>query len=99
MTQAMLVTGGSRGLGAAVAINAAQSGWDVCINYSRNEARAAHVVKEITALGRRALAIRADVAQEAEVMERFRTIDEKFGPLGALVNSAGLSTPQDARAS
>ena len=86
----VLVTGGSRGIGAATALRCAQQGWDVAVNYARDAQAAAAVCAQITALGRRALAVQADVADEAQVLAMFEAVDAALGPLGALVNNAGV---------
>jgi NAD(P)-dependent dehydrogenase (short-subunit alcohol dehydrogenase family) len=86
----MLVTGGSRGIGAAVARLAARRGWAVAIVYHRRSADAAAVVAAIEGDGGRAIAIRADVGDEAAVAGAFREADT-LGPLTALVNNAGVT--------
>ena len=88
-TSWLLVTGGSRGIGAAVARQAALTGWDVAINYARDAAAAEHVATDVRAAGRRALLLPADVADEAQVMAMFERIDAEGG-LGGLVNNAGI---------
>ena len=90
MNPILLVTGGSRGIGAATAVLAAQRGWDVAINYAR-DANAAHAVADqVRAFGRRALVVQADVAVEAEVLAMFAAVDREFGALNGLVNNAGV---------
>ncbi|MCR5865964.1 SDR family oxidoreductase [Aquincola sp. J276] len=86
----VLVTGGSRGIGAATALRCAQQGWDVAVNYARDAQAAEAVCAQVRALGRQALAVQADVADEAEVLAMFDTIDRTLGPIGALVNNAGV---------
>jgi NAD(P)-dependent dehydrogenase (short-subunit alcohol dehydrogenase family) len=86
----MLVTGGSRGIGAAASIMAAERGWTVAVNYTRDAQAAGEVVARIRAGGGKALAIKADVAIESEVDGMFRQIDRELGPLGCLVNNAGV---------
>jgi NAD(P)-dependent dehydrogenase (short-subunit alcohol dehydrogenase family) len=87
----LLVTGASRGIGAATARLAAQRGWDVAINYTRDEAAAQAVAADVRAAGRRALVLQADVAVDAEVVALFAAIDQAWGPgLGGLVNNAGV---------
>jgi NAD(P)-dependent dehydrogenase (short-subunit alcohol dehydrogenase family) len=86
----LLVTGASRGIGAACALRAADAGWDVGVNFHRDEAAAERVVAEVRARGRRACALRADVASEAAIETMFRTLDAELGPLGGLVNNAGI---------
>ena len=90
MNPVLLVTGGSRGIGAATALRAAAAGWDVAINYTRDEAAAQAVAVQVRALGRRALALQADVADEAAVLAMFSRIDAELGRLGGLVNNAGV---------
>ena len=86
----VLVTGGSRGIGAAAAWLCAQQGWAVAVNYA-NDAKAAHgVVERIRSAGGTALALQADVADEAQVLAMFETLDRELPPLGALVNNAGV---------
>ncbi|WP_370627736.1 SDR family oxidoreductase [Acidovorax sp. sif0715] len=85
-----LITGGSRGIGAATARLAARQGWAVAVNYARDAHAAEAVVAAIAAQGGRALAVQADVADEAQVMAMFRTVDAQLGRLSALVNNAGV---------
>ena len=94
MRQVLIVTGGSRGIGAATARLAAQRGFAVAVNYVTNEAAAAAVVREVEAAGGTALAVRADVAVEADVVGLFETVDKSFGRLTALVNNAGVLETQ-----
>ena len=86
----MIVTGGSRGIGAATARLAAERGFAVCVNYRANRAAADAVVAAIAAAGGTAIAVGADVASEPEVVRLFATVDRALGPLGALVNNAGV---------
>lgn len=86
----LLVTGGGRGIGAATARLAAQQGWAVAVNYMANSLAADEVVRAIRASGGTAMAVQADVADEAQVLAMFRRIDAKLGPLGGLVNNAGV---------
>ncbi len=90
MSQPLLITGGSRGIGAATAILAARRGWDVAVNYTRDAAAADAVAAQVRALGRRALVIQADVADEGAVLAMFAAVDREFGALRGLVNNAGV---------
>ena len=90
----LLVTGGSRGIGAATARLAAQRGYAVCISYLRNKTAADAVVGGIVASGGRAIAIAADVGLEADVVRLFEEIDTQLGPVTALVNNAGILEQQ-----
>jgi NAD(P)-dependent dehydrogenase (short-subunit alcohol dehydrogenase family) len=85
-----LVTGGSRGIGAATCLLAARAGYDVAVNYSSNAAAAESVAAQVRAEGRRAIAVRGDVAQEADVVALFQAVDAQLGRLTALVNNAGV---------
>jgi len=85
-----LITGGSRGIGAATALLAARQGWAVAVNYQANAAAAQGVVDRIRAGGGTAIAVQADVAQEAEVVAMFQAVDAQLGRLTALVNNAGV---------
>ena len=86
----LLVTGGSRGIGAATARLAAAQGWAVAVNYSANSLAADEVVRAIRASGGTAMAVQADVADEAQVLRMFEHIDAKLGRLTGLVNNAGV---------
>jgi NAD(P)-dependent dehydrogenase (short-subunit alcohol dehydrogenase family) len=90
----IIVTGGSRGIGAATARLAAERGYAVCVNYRKNRAAADALVSEIQAAGAKALAVGADVASEADVVRLFETVDAELGVLTALVNNAGILEPQ-----
>lgn len=90
----ILITGASRGIGAATARLAAERGYSVCINYRKNAAAAALLVQEIESKGGNAIAIQADVATEAEVVRLFEQVDRALGPLKALVNNAGIVEQQ-----
>ncbi len=88
-----LVTGGSRGIGAATAVLAARQGWAVAVNYARNADAAQAVVRRIRQAGGTAIAVQGDVAVEADVMAMFAAVDQQLGDrgrLGALVNNAGV---------
>jgi NAD(P)-dependent dehydrogenase (short-subunit alcohol dehydrogenase family) len=90
MDEVLIVTGGSRGIGAATARLAGRSGYVVCVNYLKNKAAAMQIVDEIKANGGSALAVGADISQEEEVMKMFRTVDKSLGKISALVNNAGI---------
>jgi NAD(P)-dependent dehydrogenase (short-subunit alcohol dehydrogenase family) len=94
---AVLVTGGSRGIGAACARLAAKGGHPVGVNYVANKAAADALVAEITQAGGHAIAIKADVASEAEVTTMFKTVDRELGTLAGLINSAGILDRQKGR--
>jgi NAD(P)-dependent dehydrogenase (short-subunit alcohol dehydrogenase family) len=89
-TRILLVTGGSRGIGAATAVRAARAGWDVAINYTRDATAAKAVAAEVRALGRRAMVVQADVAEEAQVLAMFAAVDASLGSVTGLVNNAGI---------
>lgn len=86
----LLVTGGSRGIGAATCLLAAKAGWAVAVNYAANSLAADEVVRTIRAGGGRAMAVQADVADEAQVLRMFEQVDAKLGRLTGLVNNAGV---------
>jgi len=90
MDKVLLVTGGSRGIGAASCLLAARQGWSVAVNYTANSLAADEVVREIRAAGGRAMAVQADVADEAQVLRMFEQVDAKLGRLTGLVNNAGV---------
>src|SRR5947209_18712484 len=85
----VIVTGGSRGIGRATAIAAASRGFKICVGYAANEAAAREVVSTIEARNGKAIAVKCDVASEADILALFRAADE-FGTHGALVNNAGI---------
>jgi NAD(P)-dependent dehydrogenase (short-subunit alcohol dehydrogenase family) len=88
--EVLLVTGGSRGIGAATALLAARKGFAVAVNYARNGSAAQEVVAAIAAAGGKAVAVQADVADEAQVLALFEQVDRQLGRLTALVNNAGI---------
>ncbi|MDH0745115.1 SDR family oxidoreductase [Pseudomonas sp. GD03842] len=90
----ILITGGSRGVGAATARLAAAQGYDVVISFVADEPAAASVVADVQAMGRRALAVRADSADPEQVAQLFATIDQQFGRLDVLVNNAAVLARQ-----
>jgi NAD(P)-dependent dehydrogenase (short-subunit alcohol dehydrogenase family) len=89
----MVVTGGSQGIGEAVARLAAARGYHVVLTYHSNKALADCVVAEIVAAGGMALAVQAEMADEASILALFHAVDRRFGPLTALVNNAGTPGP------
>ena len=90
MSKVVLITGGSRGIGAATALLAAKQGYAVAVNYSANSLAADEVVRLIRADGGQAITVQGDVAREADVLAMFEKVDAKFGRLTALVNNAGV---------
>ena len=86
----LLITGASRGIGAACALRAAEAGWDVGVNFHRDSGAAEQVVAQVRARGRRACALQADVASEGAIEAMFRQLDDELGPLAGLVNNAGI---------
>ena len=90
MSKVLLITGGSRGIGAATALLAAQQGYGVAVNYTANSLAADEVVRLIRAAGGTAITVQADVALEADVLAMFKKVDAKLGRLTALVNNAGV---------
>jgi NAD(P)-dependent dehydrogenase (short-subunit alcohol dehydrogenase family) len=94
VTNVLLVTGGSRGIGAATARLAAERGYAVCVNYRTNRGAADEVVASIVSAGGRALAVAADVSSEGDVVRLFETVDGKLGPIGVLINNAGILEQQ-----
>ncbi len=89
-----IVTGSSRGIGAATAKLLARKGYRICVNYRSDEAAARAVVGELASSGAGAIAVQADVSQEDGVMRLFEAVDKELGPLTALVNNAGMLLPQ-----
>lgn len=93
MKKIILITGASRGIGAATAIKAGKLGYTVCINYAHNKAKAQEVADHITHDGGHAFIVQADVASTAGVNTLFQAIDQQKGQLVALVNNAGIVAP------
>jgi NAD(P)-dependent dehydrogenase (short-subunit alcohol dehydrogenase family) len=94
MKKVLVVTGGSRGIGAATARLAAAAGYAVCVNYVRNESAASAIVQEILKAGGQAIAVAADVGKEADVVRLFERVDAALGPVTALANNAGIVESQ-----
>jgi NAD(P)-dependent dehydrogenase (short-subunit alcohol dehydrogenase family) len=90
MSPILLITGASRGIGAATALQAARGGYAVAVNYRANSLAADEVVRQIRAAGGTAMAVQADVAVESEVLAMFARVDARLGRLDALVNNAGV---------
>jgi len=88
--RSVLVTGGSRGIGAATALLCARQGWAVAVNYARDAVAAESVVKAIQTSGGHAIAVQADVSDEAQVLAMFKRVDAELPPLRGLVNNAGV---------
>ncbi len=91
MSDVCIVTGGGRGIGAAIARLAGERGYGVCVNYLRDERAAREVVAAIEAGGARAIAVQADVSREDEVAALFKATDDALGRITALVNNAGTA--------
>ena len=94
MNEVLIVTGGSRGIGAATARIAGRSGYAVCVNFLKNKAAAKQIVDKINADGGQAIAVGADISKEEEVLELFSTVDDRLGKISALVNNAGILESQ-----
>jgi NAD(P)-dependent dehydrogenase (short-subunit alcohol dehydrogenase family) len=92
-TGAIIVTGASRGIGAAVAKCAARDGYSVAVNYSADEAGAQAVIEQIAANGGRAVAIKGDISREADIAKLFTETERLLGPIAGLVNNAGITGP------
>jgi len=94
MEKIIIITGGSRGIGAATARLAAQQGYSVCVNYRHNQEAANEVIGELERLGSNAISVAADIAIESDVIKLFNTVDEQLGKVTALVNNAGILEQQ-----
>jgi NAD(P)-dependent dehydrogenase (short-subunit alcohol dehydrogenase family) len=87
----LVVTGGSRGIGAAIARLAGQRGYSVAVNYCTGETEAKNIASDIVKEGGRALAIHADISREEDIVRMFQTAERELGPIKALVNNAGIT--------
>ena len=94
MSKVVLITGASRGIGAATARLAARQGFSVCVNYRQSKEEAESVVADIEARGGNAFAVEADISVEADVILMFEACDRRYGRLDALVNNAGILETQ-----
>lgn len=94
MGEVVIITGGGRGIGAATARLAATRGWDVCASFRADRPAAERVVAECRSAGARAIAVRADVAVEQDVLDLFTVAERELGPVRALVNNAGIVAAQ-----
>ena len=94
MNKTILVTGGSRGIGAATAVLAGKRGYNVCVNFLKNETVANNIVNKIKEQGGKAIAYKANVSIEEEVIQMFKKIDKDFGKIDALVNNVGVLEKQ-----
>lgn len=90
MPKVMLITGASRGIGAATARLAAAEGYALCLNFHRRQDAAQQLLQELKSAGTHAIAVAADVADEAQVTQLYAAIDKEFGRLDVLVNNAGM---------
>lgn len=94
MSKSVLVTGGSRGIGAAISRLLAKQGWMVCINYHNNRSAADDLCDDIQSAGGHAVTVQGDIGQEEDVLNLFAAVDDLASPFGALVNNAGIIAPQ-----
>ena len=90
MKPVLLITGASRGIGAATAVLSAQAGWDIVVNYTQNKAAAEALCKQLESLGAKTLCVQADVGTEGQILKMFAQSDSHFGALHGLVNNAGV---------
>ncbi|RQP08360.1 SDR family oxidoreductase [Parapedobacter defluvii] len=90
----MLITGASRGIGAATALLAAERGYAVVVNYHKNREAADEVVNQILSKGGKAVAVQADVSKEKDIIDLFSEVDHTFGRIHSLINNAGILEPQ-----
>jgi len=86
----ILITGASRGIGQAIARQAAQQGWSIGLNYNQSQSQALSLAEELRQMGVKVVCLQADVSQQSEVQRMFREFDENVGPLHALINNAGI---------
>ncbi len=93
MNNVLIVTGGSRGIGHATSVLAAEKGWDVCVNYVRNKVRADETVAKIEKMGQRSIAVQADISNEQDVIRLFDICVSELGLVSGVVNSAGIVEP------
>jgi len=93
-SKVLIITGGSRGIGAATARLAARRGYSVCVNYLQGQPAAQEVVRAIEEENGRAIAVQADISAESDVVRLFETVDRELGRLSALVNNAATIAPQ-----
>ena len=87
----LIVTGGSRGIGAAVCRRAAADGWDVAVNYAGNAEAAESTAKAVRDAGRRAITVQGDMAEEPDILRLFETAERELGPIGGLIANAGIT--------
>ena len=87
----LIVTGGSRGIGAATAVRAATDGWDVVVNYANDETAAQRIVSTVRSAGQKSIPIRGDINEEAEILRLFDEAERELGPVKGLVTSAGTT--------
>ncbi len=90
MSKTLIVTGGSRGIGAEIAHRATKAGYAICLTYHSNVEAADKVVQSILSEGGTALAVKANVAQESDILNVFKAVDDQLPPLAALINNAGI---------
>ena len=90
VSRVAIVTGGSRGIGAATVSRLASDGWDVAVGYLRDSSAADSVVGKCRSAGQRSVAVQVDVTSEVQIVQMFATVDREIGPLSALVNCAGI---------
>jgi len=94
MNKVAMITGSSRGIGAATAIRLASDGYDICINYVSNKGAADNIVKKVQSMGVKCISVQANIAKEEDVKRLFITVDQELGALSVLVNNAGILFPQ-----